>query len=207
MTGSGKELVSVNSPPAKHAGGRPLGSGFYSEEVADEVCDRLVDGETLVHVCKYERSGALRERGTFPNHATVGDWADPAAANHHPEFTPRFARARLAQQQNWIESTVDISREPELGIEEVIEHSSKNGVTIRRARKDMIQHRALKIDTLRQAAARMNPQLWAERLQQAAPPALNQGGEPPRLIVQGGLPEGDRPPEAETPSEDKPGEE
>lgn len=197
MAGSGKELVPVGPRQL----GRPKGSGsYYSTEVVDEIIDRMIDGETLVHICKYDLAGVLRVRGTFPNHATVGDWADPSAPIHHPDFTPLFARARLAQQRNWVESTVDIARTQEPGYEEIVEHSTKNGVTIRRARKDMLHHRALKIDTLLKAAARMNPQLWAERLQQAALPSAPEGdGGPPRLIIEGGLPDEDGEPPPPTP--------
>ena len=182
MAGSGRSLVPVGSPPKK--AGRPKGSGsMYTEEIADEIIERLVDGETLVWICKYRRDGGLREYKTFPNHATVADWADPADKSFLPIFGPRFARARIAQHTNWVESTVDIARNPEPGFEEVIEHSERLGVTIRRARKDMTNHRALKIDTMLKAAARLDPQRWAERLQQ--PVAIESQDDKTITVVNG----------------------
>jgi hypothetical protein len=184
MTGSGKELVPVKKL------GRPKGSGsLYTEEIAEEILERLIDGETLVRICKFDFDGNLRDRGSFPNHATVYDWADPNDPVYRPDFGIRFARARLAQQRNWIESTIDIARTPEPGIEEVVEHSERLGVSIKRSRKDMLGHRALQIETLHKAAARLNPALWAERLQQAAPPAQDPNASAPRLIIKGGLPD------------------
>jgi hypothetical protein len=194
MAGSGKELV-----PTRPVG-RPKGSGgLYSKDVADEILERMIDGETLVHICKYELSGRMRERGEFPNHATVYDWGDPGDGSHIPEFSTRFARAKLAQQRNWVESTVDIARNTQLGIEEIVEHSTKNGVSLRRARKDMLGHRALQIDTLHKAVARMNPAHWAERLQQVAPSENDQSREPPKLIIEGGLPDTEDGPPPATP--------
>ena len=184
MTGSGKELVPVSKI------GRPKGSGsLYTEEIAEEILERLIDGETLVRICKFDLDGNPREKGSFPNHATVYDWADPKEGAYRPDFGPNFARARLAQQRNWIESTVDVARNVEPGIEEVIEHSARLGVSIKRSRKDMLGHRALQIETLHKAAARLNPALWAERLQQAAPPAQDPTDAAPRLIIKGGLPD------------------
>jgi hypothetical protein len=164
--------------------------------VADEICERLIDGETLVNICKNHQNGEARVRGTFPNHATVYDWADPSSGTaFRPEFAPRFARARLAQHRSWIETTIDIARTPQPGIEEVVEHSEKFGTTIRKARKDMLQHRALQIDTAYRAAARLDPARWAERLQQAAPRDDDPAKQPDRLIIMGGLPEDtDEPP-------------
>ena len=40
-----------------------------------------------------------------------------------------FARAKLEQQRYWLEETVDIANEPEIGFEEIREHSQKNGRT------------------------------------------------------------------------------
>jgi hypothetical protein len=103
-------------------------------------------------------------------------------------FAARFARAKLDQQRVWLEETVDIANTPEPGLEEVQEHSSKNGVSIKRAYKDMLGHRVLKIKTRLDVIARMNPQLWAERLQ--APVPFDPETEP-KIQVEGGLPDGE----------------
>jgi len=52
----------------------------YTEEIADEICDRLAEGETLRQICRDERMPAWR---------TVYDWKEA-----NPEFAARFARAR-----------------------------------------------------------------------------------------------------------------
>lgn len=52
----------------------------YSEEIADEICRRLANGEFLRVIC--------REEG-MPHWNTVYDWKD-----ENPEFAGRIARAR-----------------------------------------------------------------------------------------------------------------
>lgn len=52
----------------------------YSEEIADEICRRLANGEFLRVIC--------REEG-MPHWNTVHDWKQA-----NPEFAGRFARAR-----------------------------------------------------------------------------------------------------------------
>ena len=185
MAGSGKELVPVKRPV-----GRPRGSKIYSEEIAEEIIDRLSHGETLISICRETRDGQYRYAdGSFPSHVTVYDWADPNHTAYIPAFALRFARAKLDQQRYWLEECHDIAYTPEPGEEEVREISAKNGASIRRTRKDMLHHRVLKIDTNLKLIARMNPALWSERLQQATPSDTDPTKDPPRLIIEGGLPE------------------
>ena len=183
MTGSGKELV-----PVSRGRGRP---SLYTEEVVEEILDRMIHGEPLIQICRQTRDGFTRLKGEFPNHATVYDWGDPANPQHRPQFSARFARAKLAQQRFWLEEIVIISNEPEMGVEEMIELGPK-GKTLRRMRKDMLQHRALKIDARLKAIERMNPQHWAQRLQQLEPGAESQQSQ--KLIIEGGLPDDTTPP-------------
>lgn len=60
--------------------GRPAGSGSkYSEDVAQEICHRIAEGETLQQICRDINQPAR----------TVYDWQDD-----HPEFATNIARAR-----------------------------------------------------------------------------------------------------------------
>lgn len=188
MTGSGKELVPVGPRPV----GAPKGSGSkYTEEIADEIIERLMLGETLIEIVNTTRDGQYRVKpGPWPSYGLVYDWCEPTCGSFQPSFAERFARARLIQQRYWLEECQVIANTPELGVEEVAEHSSKNGVTIKRTRKDMLGHRALKIDTRLKVIQRMNPQVWSERLQQLGVAPEPGPGEPggQRAIINGGLP-------------------
>src|ERR1700710_2323306 len=57
--------------------GRP---SIFSPELADRLCERLADGETLRAIC--------RDEG-MPNERTVRRWA-----LEHETFAPQYARAR-----------------------------------------------------------------------------------------------------------------
>jgi hypothetical protein len=181
---------------------------MYTEEIADEIIERMCWGHTLVSICRQDVNGNDRIAGTFPSVRTVYDWGDgqdgPRSSRAAPDFPARFARAKLTQQRVWLEETVDIANTPDVGVEEVREHSEKNGLSLRRAYKDMTAHRAMKIRTRLEVIARMNPQLWAERLQQAAPQEQDPSAAAPRLIVEGGLPDDATIPPAPDPADDDP---
>jgi hypothetical protein len=57
--------------------GRP---SSYSEEMADKICERLANGEPLIHICDEEG---------FPSAVTVFRWL-----GKHEEFRNKYARAR-----------------------------------------------------------------------------------------------------------------
>jgi hypothetical protein len=65
--------------------GRPSG---YSEEIADAICDRLSEGESLRSICRDVE---------MPSRASVLRWQD-----ERPEFETKCARARLAQA-DWLQ--------------------------------------------------------------------------------------------------------
>lgn len=55
----------------------------YTQETADIICERLIEGESLVDIC--------RDEG-MPSRATVARWAEA-----NPDFEARCARAREMQ--------------------------------------------------------------------------------------------------------------
>lgn len=190
----------------KNKGGRPKGTYVhYRPEVVDEIIERMSTGSTLISICREREDGTLRVKGEFPPARMVYDWADPNDPCFHAEFSPLFARAKLEQQRCWIEQCVDIANTPMMGIEEMREHSSKSGVSIKRAMKDMLGHRSLQIHTRLQVVARLNPQLWAERLQQPALPEAPGEGAGNRVIIEGGLPDNEPPPPEGPSQPDDPG--
>lgn len=173
---------------------------LYTPEIADEIIERVSAGETLAFVVRNHEDGSPREPKSWPAYATIRDWADPNDNRYIEEFGIRFARARLHQMHMWIEETIDIANRPEIGIEEVHAEEKRLGIakkgggereitftSTRRMKKDMLAHRQLMIETRFKAAARLNPALWAERLQVAQ---HDVNAEENQIVVRGGLPEG-----------------
>lgn len=171
---------------------------LYTPEAVQEILERLCEGETLTAICKRDAAGNPRKPGSFPRFSTVYDWADHTRPGFHPEFAEPFAAAKLRQQQFWIEDAVDIANNPEMGEETteeaILKDGEKHGVKIKTVRRDAYHHRMLKIDTRFRAAAKLNPQLWADRLQQPIPADADPAREAPRLIIEGGLPDNEPPP-------------
>ena len=190
---------------AKLPMGRPKGSGvnvWYQPDVVEEIIERVSAGETLARVVRVTRDGQARAYRSFPSYSTIDDWADPKFEGHHPDFVTKFARARLAQQRLWLDEIKDIADEPELTYEQTIQESEKFGRSTKQVRKDNIARSNLRIQTRLDAIARMNPQMWAERLQQVTTrPEDAPGGA--RLVIEGGLPENE-PPVDLPPEEDAP---
>lgn len=70
--------------------GKPVGRPTkYSQEIADLICDRMVNGEHIVQICNDE---------SMPGRTTVYRWMA-----ENPEFGTRIARARegLADHVAW----------------------------------------------------------------------------------------------------------
>lgn len=190
MTGGRNSLVPVRLPAVipeakKKRGGQTL----YSEAVADEIVDRISEGETLRSVCMTDVYGEQREKGTFPTYSTIYCWADPDDRQAKPEFVQRFARACQIREHNLQDERLDTARNQEVGEEEVKQVSEQFGVSFKKTRKDMLAHRKLKIDTIDSYLARTNPQKWAERLQQPAREDTTITEH--RIIIEGGLPDDD----------------
>src|SRR5438132_622777 len=77
---------------AANARGRP---SLFKTSVADVICRRLADGETLRAICS---------NPAMPAKATVMRWLA-----QHPEFRDRYARAREVQADVLAEEVIDIA--------------------------------------------------------------------------------------------------
>jgi len=64
-------------PVAQSSAGRPTN---YSESLADQIVNRMIDGESMVAICRDP---------SMPSRSTVYDWFDA-----HADFRARCARAR-----------------------------------------------------------------------------------------------------------------
>lgn len=190
--------------PARSSGGRP---SLYTEELADEIIERVSSGETLINVVRVDENGIPRVPKTFPAYHTIRDWADPADTRYREDFGIRFAKARLHQMHLWVEEIIDIADAPQMGIEELYLEDRRLGtstlrrrgpgedgpeneivfISKRKMKKDMINHRQLRIETRLRAVARLNPAMWMERLQVTQ---HNVNAEENQIVVRGGLPDG-----------------
>ena len=85
----GMSLTQPKLPPAKRTRGRP---SKFTREIADEVCRRLREGESLLSICRDDH---------MPVDACVRKWA----AENYNNFYSDYARARdlgLEHRADWL---------------------------------------------------------------------------------------------------------
>ena len=118
----------------------------YDQAIADEICARIAQGETLRAIC--------REEGK-PSHTTVYQWLDDV-----PEFALRFGRARAQGEELIAQECLAIADTPCEGVET----TTKADGSIEVRRGDMLGHRKLRIETRLKLLAKWNPKKWGEKL-------------------------------------------
>lgn len=72
--------------------GRP---SEFTQEIADKICERLADGESLRSICEAEE---------MPSKTTVFRWL-----NANPDFRDQYARAREVQADTLFDDILDIA--------------------------------------------------------------------------------------------------
>ena len=116
----------------------------YTVDLANEICERLSDGEPLAQICRADHMPAVR---------TVSHWKEKS-----PEFLANFLRARDEGFDAIAADCLRISNEP---LEGRIETSKEWGVEIKK--EDMLGHRKLQIETRLKLLAKWDPRRYGDR--------------------------------------------
>ncbi|GLU25538.1 hypothetical protein [Brucella sp. NBRC 12950] len=69
--------------------------GFFNQEMADAICERIADGDSLRTICAEE---------SFPARSTVFKWL-----SQHTAFADQYARAREAQADAIFDDILEIA--------------------------------------------------------------------------------------------------
>jgi hypothetical protein len=70
----------------------------YNEQITQEICYRLANGESLLSICRTEG---------FPSNFVVWKWR-----KKHPEFDAAYVEARTAQAEHFADELIDIADDP-----------------------------------------------------------------------------------------------
>lgn len=125
--------------------GRP---STFSEEKADEICERLINGESLRAICKDDH---------MPSAVTVFKWLDK-----HEGFANRYARAKEEQAEMFADEIAAIADEtPEL---EPIRDAQGNIVEMR-MHSAYVAYQKNRIDARKWVAAKLKPKKYGERIE------------------------------------------
>jgi hypothetical protein len=93
---------SDNLPVPVNIGGRP---STYSDDIAEKICHRIANGETIRDICKDE---------SYPARTTVQNWLGA-----HPEFAYRYAIARACLYEDVSDEIIKIADDTSKDHEEV----------------------------------------------------------------------------------------
>jgi len=114
--------------------GRPTD---YSQEIADQICERIADGESLRKICAED---------DMPNKATVFRWL---AA--HEAFSDQYAHARDSQADTLFDDVLAIADQYDTLSEAL--------------NPDLIQRAKLRIDARKWMAGKLRPKKYGEKLE------------------------------------------
>lgn len=92
-------VVTPDAPPKRKFGGAQPGAGRptkYSLELAQRICDLLIDGKNLIQICKLPG---------MPVRSTVIKWVD-----EHEKFGQMYTRAREHQGEYFVDQVAETAR-------------------------------------------------------------------------------------------------
>ncbi len=115
----------------------------FTQEIADVICDRLMDGESLKSICS---------EPDMPARVTVIRWAA-----HIPSFGVMYAHAREEQAETLFDDMLHIADTPQLGVKTITKSSGVETIE-----GDMIDHRRLQVDTRKWAASKLRPRKYGD---------------------------------------------
>lgn len=119
----------------------------YTDEVADIICTRIAEGESLRSICKGEDMPAL---------STVFRWL-----NMVPTFSDHYARAREEQAETLADELVSIADETETKV-----LMGDDGTSILVLDSTAVARNRLRVDTRKWVASKLKPKKYGEKIQQ-----------------------------------------
>lgn len=120
--------------------GRP---SSFTQEVADEICRRMAEGQSLRAI--------LRDEG-MPSWMTVWRWSEDNEA-----FRAQYARARQAQAHRWVDEIVEISDDDSR------DWTERDGVPV--VNGEAIQRSRLRVDTRKWFASKVLPKIYGDKIE------------------------------------------
>lgn len=118
---------------------------MFTQEIADQICERLAKGEPLAHICRDENMPAVR---------TVSDWKKV-----HEAFSADFARARDDGFDQIAADCLDIADD---GWNDTYLDDEGN----KRTDADVIQRSKLRIETRLKLLAKWDPKRYGDKITQ-----------------------------------------
>lgn len=125
--------------------GRP---STFTDALAEEICARLADGESLVEICHSEN---------IPSRETVRRWL-----RDDVEFRGRYARAREEQADFYADEIIGIASDGRNDWEE--RENARTGATFIALNAEAVQRSRLRVDTLKWVMSKLAPKKYGDKI-------------------------------------------
>lgn len=136
--------------------GRP---SAYTQDIADEICDRLANGQSLRTICKSDE---------MPNKSTIMRWL-----HSNDSFRDQYARARNDQAQHYADEIIDIA-------DDSVNDYMVNDDGVETVDHEAIQRSKLRIDSRKWVASKLLPQKYGDRTKLVG---MNEKGDDAPLVT------------------------
>lgn len=122
----------------------------YTPEIADLICSRLANGESLRSICRDP---------DLPSTVTVFAWM-----RRHPDFLNQYTRAKEESSDALIEEMVDIADD---GTNDWMEKVASDGEHIGwQLNGEHVQRSRLRIETRKWIASKLKPKKYGDKISQ-----------------------------------------
>lgn len=129
-------------------GGRP---SIYSRELAEKICCRIANGETLRSICRDD---------DMPTRSTVAEWV----VSDREGFSGLYARARDMQIENWADEIVDIADD---GSNDWMERNRGEDDVGWQLNGEHVQRSKLRSDNRKWLLSKLKPDRYGDKLTHA----------------------------------------
>jgi hypothetical protein len=119
-------------------------SDTYTPEIAEAICERIANGETL---------RAIGRDPGMPDKRTVLRWREA-----HPDFAPRYARAVSQRAEHWAEEIIEISDDSSGDRLGLPDGSSSTD-------QEHIQRSRLRVDSRKWLLSKLLPKQYGDRVE------------------------------------------
>lgn len=129
--------------------GRPT---RYSNQIADEILDRMCSGETLTSICQSEH---------LPSRTTVWQWY----VDDRRGFSNRYARARVAQAAYYVDEILVIADDvsEDVVMDTVGFDESGDPIQVERVNREHIQRSKIRIESRKWLAKVLDPASYGDK--------------------------------------------
>ncbi len=123
----------------------------YTRELADEICERIADGETLRQVCRLKGLSA----------STVRRWV----INDIDDFSTRYAQARALCLESWADEVMEIGDD---ATNDWMKREGRDGEDIGwTVNGEHVQRSRLRIDSRKWMLSKLRPEQYGDKVQLA----------------------------------------